>query len=615
MSSLGSMRSIAFSGLKGIGVSSGEGSPVSAGLFYTVDGGQNWKASSLSTASSSNVFASCFTAIDGDNAIALCNSFYAAGQATVYYSSNAGQTWTASTRDGVAGSFLSITGEGPAIAISGITALLGADGDRLYSDSAGANWVTANGSPPKIYSIKIAPNGKAIAATEGGARYFTNNTLGWQTPTATVGSSLPPVAKSVAMNNSGRAIYTSTNALYYSTDYGVTITKALQATPTGLDFPNRLSIATTTGGTTNCILVNSAGQIWYSSDGGEVWTRANFVSGGFASAGGDTPAVMISGSNAVIGSDNLSVYSLNSGVTWTISTTAITAVITGAVFLNGLNGVMATNANTFYTTDGGNNWTPIELIVPLITGISPDFATRLGGQSITISGTNLSGTSATVTFDTTTVPGTINLDGTITATAPAHSTGPVDVFVTVDGARSADAFPFSYIYCFKEGTKILTDKGYMLIQDLRKGDLVKTVSSDFKKIEHIGHSKMYHNANDVRSKNKLYRCPTSEYPELTEDLIITGCHSILVKQFKDHEQMEKTQDVLGKIYVTEAHYRLPACVADRTKIFDEEGVHTIWHFSLEHDNYYANYGIYANGLLVETTSNRMMVELSGMTLL
>jgi hypothetical protein len=60
---------------------------------------------------------------------------------------------------------------------------------------------------------------------------------------------------------------------------------------------------------------------------------------------------------------------------------------------------------------------------------------------------------------------------------------------------------------------------------------------------------------------------------------------------------------------------LPACVDDRTKILEEDGVHTIWHLSLEHSNYYMNYGIYANGLLVETASNRMMVELSGMSLL
>jgi hypothetical protein len=113
----------------------------------------------------------------------------------------------------------------------------------------------------------------------------------------------------------------------------------------------------------------------------------------------------------------------------------------------------------------------------------------------------------------------------------------------------------------------------------------------------------------------LYKCCKTEYPELTEDLIITGAHSILVSNFKDHEQTEKTQEVLGKIYVTDGHYRLPACVDDRTKIFEDAGVHTIWHFSLEHSNYYMNYGVYANGLLVETASNRMMVECSGMNLL
>jgi hypothetical protein len=170
------------------------------------------------------------------------------------------------------------------------------------------------------------------------------------------------------------------------------------------------------------------------------------------------------------------------------------------------------------------------------------------------------------------------------------------------------------IVCFKEGSKILTEKGYIAVQDLRNGDLVKTVSSGFKKIEHIGYSKMYNNVNEIRSNDKLYRCSTSEYPELSEDLIITGCHAILIKNFKDQEQIEKTQEVLGKIYITDKHYRLPACVDERTKIFEEEGVHTIWHFSLEHSDYYMNYGVYANGLLVETTSNRMMVELSGMTL-
>jgi hypothetical protein len=39
---------------------------------------------------------------------------------------------------------------------------------------------------------------------------------------------------------------------------------------------------------------------------------------------------------------------------------------------------------------------------------------------------------------------------------------------------------------------------------------------------------------------------------------------------------------------------------------------TIWHIALENDDYYMNYGIYANGLLVESCSKRYLKELSKM---
>ena len=50
-------------------------------------------------------------------------------------------------------------------------------------------------------------------------------------------------------------------------------------------------------------------------------------------------------------------------------------------------------------------------------------------------------------------------------------------------------------------------------------------------------------------------------------------------------------------------------------MYEVEGRHTIWHFSLENDDYYMNYGVFANGLLVETTSNRMMEEHAGLNLI
>jgi hypothetical protein len=57
-----------------------------------------------------------------------------------------------------------------------------------------------------------------------------------------------------------------------------------------------------------------------------------------------------------------------------------------------------------------------------------------------------------------------------------------------------------------------------------------------------------------------------------------------------------------------------ACLDERAKPWVSQGAYTIWHFALEHEDTGKNYGVYANGLLVETTSKRMMKDLSGMEL-
>ena len=74
-------------------------------------------------------------------------------------------------------------------------------------------------------------------------------------------------------------------------------------------------------------------------------------------------------------------------------------------------------------------------------------------------------------------------------------------------------------------------------------------------------------------------------------------------------------EVNGNTYVTDGKYRLPACADERTSVYDTEGNYTIYHLALENDDYYMNYGIYANGLLVESCSKRYLKELSGMTLI
>jgi len=171
------------------------------------------------------------------------------------------------------------------------------------------------------------------------------------------------------------------------------------------------------------------------------------------------------------------------------------------------------------------------------------------------------------------------------------------------------------IVCFKEGSKILTDQGYKLIQNLRKGDLVKTLLHNYLPIDLIGKREIHHLALKERIKDQLYQCSQDHFEEVFEPLVITGCHSILVDDFVSEEQREKVIEVNGNTYVTDRKYRLPACADPRASIYEIPGNYTIYHLALENDDYYMNYGIYANGLLVETCSKRYLKELSNMELI
>jgi len=175
--------------------------------------------------------------------------------------------------------------------------------------------------------------------------------------------------------------------------------------------------------------------------------------------------------------------------------------------------------------------------------------------------------------------------------------------------------------CFKEDTKILcyidNEEKYIPVQELRKGTLVKTQVNGYVPVQIIGHSKIYNSANKLRSMNRLFKCTKENYPEITEDLIITGCHGILVEEEMITEEVKKKTKEITRDdkWLTGKKYRLLTCLDERAQPYEEEGVFNIWHFALDHFDRFMNYGVYANGLLVETCDIYNMEEHSGLELI
>ena len=202
----------------------------------------------------------------------------------------------------------------------------------------------------------------------------------------------------------------------------------------------------------------------------------------------------------------------------------------------------------------------------------------------------------------------------------SNGTSPQNVIYVNGDTLIADGSYYLYpsAPCFLEGTTILCQvegvEKYVPVQELAIGTLVKTSLDGYKPVVLVGKGIIQNPGTDERTENRLYKCSPSKYPQLTEDLYITGCHSILEFPLTD-KQKEDTIKHLGKLFVTDKKYRLMACVDERAEPWNSEGAYTIWHFALENKDERMNYGVYANGgLLVETCPITTLKNKSNMTL-
>jgi hypothetical protein len=167
------------------------------------------------------------------------------------------------------------------------------------------------------------------------------------------------------------------------------------------------------------------------------------------------------------------------------------------------------------------------------------------------------------------------------------------------------------VLCFKEGSLILTlhqDYGieeYQPVESLTTETLVKVYSpgdkggDHYRKIKMIGYNVLRNPSDDERTKNRMYRLSTQQYPDLFQDLYLTGGHAVLVDELTK-KQREMIVERFDRIFVTEDKYRLMTCVDERAIPWKKDVEVCIYHFALEDADPRRNFGVYANGLLVES---------------
>ena len=164
--------------------------------------------------------------------------------------------------------------------------------------------------------------------------------------------------------------------------------------------------------------------------------------------------------------------------------------------------------------------------------------------------------------------------------------------------------------CFNQGTKILylnknlADE-YIVVENLRRGDLVKTFKHGYRKIDMIGKNSMINNPDKYNSC--MYKMIKTEENGLTEDLILTGDHSILVDDLGVYQKMNEY--IFKSTPMIDGKYLLLVSISKEfTKMLDNN-VYTYYHFILENnDDDNERFGVWADGVLTETPSKNQFIN-------
>lgn len=166
-------------------------------------------------------------------------------------------------------------------------------------------------------------------------------------------------------------------------------------------------------------------------------------------------------------------------------------------------------------------------------------------------------------------------------------------------------------YCFNKGTKILclvdNLEQYIPIEQLKNGDLVKTYLHGYRKIDNVMRS-VFKNDTSYFQKS-MYKM--NKQGDMTDDLIVTGGHSILVDNYDSEEVKNEHKHLFGgELDPIDDKYLL---LAGKSKLFEQiqgDDLFDIYHLCLEGDTpeHDKRYGIWANGVLTESTYKKIIYD-------
>ena len=159
-------------------------------------------------------------------------------------------------------------------------------------------------------------------------------------------------------------------------------------------------------------------------------------------------------------------------------------------------------------------------------------------------------------------------------------------------------------HCFKKGTKILclnrdNNEEYVSVEDIKKGDLIKTYLNGFRSIERIYKNYIINKPED--SKNSMYKILKCDHKfgQVFKNLTLVGDHAVLVEKITD-EQTQKEKSYYGNVFELDGKICNHSFLHEKFQKVTEKRIYECYQIILQcDDNDKKEFGIWANGLLIK----------------